>query len=145
VALTFMGERAIDKWPTNQLAGMAAFFSQVSIKTTAEWKEEIVYWNPASTNAQTTATFPDGTTVKLSSDRDPREVFAGWLMDPKNPWFARNIVNRAWFWLLGRGIIQEPDDIRPGQSAGQSRTAGVSGKGIRRVALRFEAHLPADS
>jgi hypothetical protein len=34
-------------------------------------------------------------------------------MDPKNPWFARNIVNRAWFWLLGRGIIQEPDDIRP--------------------------------
>jgi hypothetical protein len=62
---------------------------------------------------QTTATFPDGTTVKLSSDRDPREVFADWLMDPKNPWFARNIVNRAWFWLLGRGIIQEPDDIRP--------------------------------
>ena len=51
VALTFMGERA-DKWPTNQLAGMAAFFSQVSIKTTAEWKEEIVFWNPASTNAQ---------------------------------------------------------------------------------------------
>ena len=51
--------------------------------------------------------------VKLSSDRDPREVFAGWLIDANNPWFARNIVNRAWFWLLGRGIIQEPDDIRP--------------------------------
>ena len=112
VALTFMGERA-DKWPKEKLAGMAAFFSQVNIKTTAEWKEEIVYWNPASTNAQTTATFPDGTAVKLSSDRDPREVFAGWLLDPKNPWFARNIVNRAWFWLLGRGIIQGPDDIRP--------------------------------
>jgi hypothetical protein len=112
VALTFMGERA-DKWPKEKLAGMAAFFSQVNIKTTAEWKEEIVFWNPASTNAQTTATFPDGTTVKLSSDRDPREVFAGWLLDPKNPWFARNIVNRVWFWLLGRGIIQEPDDIRP--------------------------------
>ena len=112
VALTFMGERA-DKWPTNQLAGMAAFFSQVSIKTTAEWKEEIVFWNPASTNAQATATFPDGTTVKLSTDRDPREVFADWLMDAKNPRFARNIVNRVWFWLLGRGIIQEPDDIRP--------------------------------
>jgi len=37
---------------------------------------------------------------------------AGWWTR-KNPWFARNIVNRAWFWLLGRGIIQEPDDIRP--------------------------------
>ncbi len=112
VALTFMGERA-DKWPAAKLAGMAAFFSQVGIKTTAEWKEEIVFFNPASTNAQTTATFPDGTTVRLSPDRDPREIFADWLIDAKNPWFARNIVNRAWAWLLGRGIIQEPDDIRP--------------------------------
>ncbi len=112
VALTFMGERA-DKWPAEKLAGLAAFFSQIGIKTTAEWKEEIVFWNSASTNAQTTAMFPGGTTVELSPDRDPREVFAGWLIDAKNPWFARNIVNRAWAWLLGRGIIQEPDDIRP--------------------------------
>ena len=34
-------------------------------------------------------------------------------MTPKNPWFARNIVNRVWSWLLGRGIVHEPDDIRP--------------------------------
>ncbi len=112
VALTFMGARA-DKWPTNQLAGLAAFFSQVGYKTTAEWKEEIVYFNPASTNAQATAMFPDGNSVKLSPDRDPREVFAGWLIDAKNPWFTRNIANRVWSWLLGRGIIQEPDDLRP--------------------------------
>jgi hypothetical protein len=112
VALTFLGERA-DQWPAEKLNGLAGFFSQVSIKTTAEWKEEIVYFNPASTNAQTTATFPDGTMVKLSMDRDPREVFADWLIDEKNPWFARNIVNRTWAWLLGRGIIEEPDDIRP--------------------------------
>jgi hypothetical protein len=59
------------------------------------------------------AVFPDGTTVRLSLDRDPREVFADWLIDAKNPWFARNIVNRIWFWLEGRGIIHEPDDIRP--------------------------------
>jgi hypothetical protein len=39
-------------------------------------------------------------------------VFADWLVSPKNPWFARNLANRAWFWLLGRGIIHEPDDIR---------------------------------
>jgi len=112
VALTFMGERA-DQWPAERLAGLAAFFSQVGIKTTAEWKEEIVFFNPAATNAQTTATFPDGTTVRISPDRDPREVFADWLIDAKNPWFTRNIANRAWSWLLGRGIIQEPDDIRP--------------------------------
>jgi len=117
VALTFMGARA-DKWPTNQLAGMAAFFSQIGYKYTAEWKEEIVFFNPASTNAQTTATFPGGATIKLSADRDPREVFADWLIDAKNPWFARNLANRVWSWLLGRGIIQEPDDIRPDNPPG---------------------------
>jgi hypothetical protein len=112
VALTFMGARA-DKWPTNQLAGMTAFFSQVGYKYTAEWKEEIVFWNPGSTNAQTDSVFPDGKRVLLGADRDPREVFADWLIDPKNPWFTRNLVNRVWFWLQGRGIIHEPDDIRP--------------------------------
>src|SRR6185436_15137291 len=41
VALSFMGVRA-EKWPTNQLAQMAVFFSKVGFKSTAEWKEEIV-------------------------------------------------------------------------------------------------------
>jgi hypothetical protein len=39
-------------------------------------------------------------------------VFADWLITPHNRWFTRNIANRAWAWLLGRGIIHEPDDIR---------------------------------
>ena len=59
------------------------------------------------------ADFPDGTPARIPPDRDPREVFADWLIDAKNPWFARNIVNRTWCWLDGRGIIHEPDDIRP--------------------------------
>ncbi len=116
VALTFMGERA-DKWPKERLNGMANFFTQVGYKSTSEWKEEIVFFDPAKTNAQgritTSATFPDGRTVQLSADRDPREVFADWLISPQNPWFTRNIANRVWSWLLGRGIIHEPDDIRP--------------------------------
>ena len=59
------------------------------------------------------AVFPDGTKVTIPPDRDPREVFAGWLLDPQNPVPARAAVNRVWSWLLGRGIIHEPDDIRP--------------------------------
>ena len=43
---------------------------------------------------------------------DPREAFADWLTSPENPWFARNIANRVWFWLLGRGIVHEVDDLR---------------------------------
>ena len=50
VALTFMGTRA-DKWPKERLAGMAAFFAKVGYKHTAEWKEEIVFFDPGKTNA----------------------------------------------------------------------------------------------
>jgi hypothetical protein len=114
VALTFMGTR-VEKWPTNQLSGMAAFFSEIGYKPTVEWKEEIVLFDLEKTTNRLaqSAAFPDGTPVWLSPDRDPREVFADWLIDPKNPWFTQNIANRVWSWLLGRGIIQEPDDIRP--------------------------------
>lgn len=112
VALTFLGARA-ERWPSNELAGLAAFFSQLGYKSTAEWKEEIVFWNPAATNAATAAVLPGGRSIKLTAERDPREVFAVWLIDAKNPWFTRNAVNRIWSWLLGRGIIHEPDDIRP--------------------------------
>jgi Protein of unknown function (DUF1553)/Protein of unknown function (DUF1549) len=114
VALTFMGTRA-EKWPTNQLAGMAAFFSQIGYKQTGEWKEEIIYFDgsKATNDLWRVARFPDGTSVTLSPETDPREIFTNWLIDGKNPWFARNIANRVWSWLAGRGIIHEPDDIRP--------------------------------
>ena len=46
VALTFMGARA-EAWPKARLDGMAAFFSQIGYKPTGEWKEEIVYFDPA--------------------------------------------------------------------------------------------------
>ncbi|MGO9131251.1 MAG: DUF1553 domain-containing protein [Bryobacteraceae bacterium] len=113
VALTFMGTRA-ENWPPERLAEMAVFFSRIGYKHTDEWKEEIVFFDPSKNPAQAAmATFPDGTRVRLAPDRDPRQVFADWLIAPGNPWFARNIVNRVWSWLLGRGIIHEPDDIRP--------------------------------
>jgi hypothetical protein len=138
VALTLMGTRT-DAWPKEKLDGMAAFFSQIGYKPTREWKEEDVFWDPMHTSPAPTqgaqaqpdkekkdekpalpvepgplpAVFPDGTKVTLSPNRDPREVFADWLITPKNPWFTKAIANRVWGWLLGRGIIHEPDDIRP--------------------------------
>jgi len=115
VALTFMGVR-LENWPEERRSGMEAFFSRVAYKLTAEWKEEIVYLDPSQTEPLE-AVFPDGVTVRIPPDRDPREVFADWLIAPENPWFARNIVNRIWAWLLGRGIIHEPDDIRPDNPA----------------------------
>jgi hypothetical protein len=111
VALTFMGAR-LEKWPQEKRKGTEAFFSRLAYKTTAEWKEEIVYLDPEPAEPLK-AVFPDGTSVQIQPANDPRAVFADWLITAENPWFARNIVNRIWAWLLGRGIINEPDDIRP--------------------------------
>ncbi|HUU92981.1 MAG TPA: DUF1553 domain-containing protein [Phycisphaerae bacterium] len=141
VALTFMGSR-VESWPKDRAPGLAVFFSQIGYKPTREWKEEHVFWDPLRSSVPPVATeapapttppaageapaptpppapsgplkaiFPDGTKIQLPPDRDPREVFAEWLITPKNPWFTRSVVNRVWAWLLGRGIIHEPDDIR---------------------------------
>jgi len=116
VALTFMGARA-EKWPKERLDGMGGFFTKITYKPTGEWKEEIVSFDPskatAAADGAAAPVFPDGTAAKIAPGQDPRAVFADWLIDAKNPWFARNIVNRVWSWLLGRGIIHEPDDLRP--------------------------------
>ena len=115
VALTFMGVR-MASWPEERRDGMTAFFSRVAYKGTAEWKEQIVCLDPTP-SGPLDAVLPDGVAVRIPAGDDPRVVFADWLIDSKNPWFARNIVNRVWAWLLGRGIVHEPDDIRPGNPA----------------------------
>ena len=114
VALTFMGVRA-ELWPADRLAACAPFFARLGYKGTGEWKEEIVFFDPAKPlpTGLAPAAFPDGTLAILPPDRDPREVFADWLIRPENPWFTRAIANRAWSWLLGRGLVHEPDDLRP--------------------------------
>ncbi len=111
VALTFMGTR-LTSWPEERRANLAAFFSRLAFKKTGEWKEEIVYPDLAGA-AALSVVFPDGTKAVIPPGEDPRVAFADWLLRPDNPWLARAVVNRVWYWLLGRGLVHEPDDIRP--------------------------------
>ncbi len=110
VALTFMGTR-LEHWPEEQRRNLAAFFSRVGFKATAEWKEEIVYLDPAAAKPLD-ATFPDGRCLRVPVGQDPRQAFADWLISADNEWFTRCIANRVWAWLMGRGIVDEPDDVR---------------------------------
>jgi hypothetical protein len=127
-AQVFMGARIgcarchahpVESWGTPDDYGLGAFFSRVNFKATQEWKEEIVFADfKMSLKEPRTRTVvqphaPGGVVVKVAAEEDPRGQFADWLTAPENPWFAKNIVNRIWFWLLGRGIIHEPDDVRP--------------------------------
>ena len=133
VALTFMGARA-EAWPTRPAwrawrsssrrsatsppaSGRRKSSSGTRSTRSAPGHRQCRRQSTAARACRPTArrrrrSFPTGSKIKLPPDRDPREVFADWLITPKNPWFTRNIANRVWAWLLGRGIIHEPDDIR---------------------------------
>jgi len=52
----------------------------------------------------------DGTDFSQSPNR--RRALAEWMIAPKNPWFAREIVNRTWAQMLGRGFFEPVDDLR---------------------------------
>jgi len=43
---------------------------------------------------------------------DPRAPFARWLTGPENPLFARAMVNRIWYYVVGKGIVDPVDDLR---------------------------------
>ncbi len=99
--------------------GMAAFFARVRIKRTQEQDEEVIYLadsgrviNP-ETKKPVAPKFLGGRELKPEELKgDPREVLARWITSPENPYFARHMANRVWTWLMGRGIIHEPDDFR---------------------------------
>jgi hypothetical protein len=127
-ALIFLGARIncahchghpTEPWCRDDNLGLSAFFSKLAFKATQEWKEEIVYfypdgaiWHPRT--RQLVKPKPlGGPPLVLEREDDPRVRFAAWLTAPDNPGFATNVVNRVWYWLLGRGIVHEPDDLRP--------------------------------
>jgi hypothetical protein len=40
-----------------------------------------------------------------------RAALADWMVAPENPWFARAQANRAFSWMLGKGLVAPVDDL----------------------------------
>jgi len=99
--------------------GLAAYFARVQRKGAKfGLDDEVIYLapggevqNPTTKKPQAPAAFgtPAG---PLGPDDDRRERLADWLTRPENPYFAPSIVNRVWYHLLGRGIVDPVDDFR---------------------------------
>lgn len=49
---------------------------------------------------------------ELGPDDDRREHLVTWLTRASNPYFAKSTVNRVWYHLFGRGIVEPVDDFR---------------------------------
>ena len=57
------------------------------------------------------AAFLRGETLKTEGVDDLRGPFVDWLVAKDNPYFARALANRLWFYLFSRGIVNPIDDF----------------------------------
>jgi hypothetical protein len=108
-----------EKWSQQDYYGLAAFFSQVGRKEGSATDEFRIY----SKRGQAVARNPNGgaavkatalasSPAELTADDDPRGALADWMVSPRNPFFAKSLVNRYWKHFFGRGIVDPEDDMR---------------------------------
>jgi len=107
-----------EKWSQNDYYGLAAFFSRVKYKPGAEPTEEVVFVDRAGevtqprTGQQMPPKFLGGAVAEVAAGQDRRVALANWMTSPENPFFAKASANRVWYHVMGRGIIDPPDDVR---------------------------------
>ena len=53
-----------------------------------------------------------GEQITLGKGDNPRQRYAEWLTDPKNPRFTLVIANRMWKKVMGMGLIEPIDDLK---------------------------------
>jgi hypothetical protein len=119
-----------EKWSQTDYYQFAAFFARVGQKGSNEFgifgNETIVRINdggevthpktgavmrPTPLGAQL-ASLPGSKLPDPDADGDRRAALARWLTAPDNRLFSRNIANRYWGYLLGKGIVNPIDDQR---------------------------------
>jgi len=111
------------KWKQEEFWGMAAFFTQIQTpKRSKQVYEKGVVDDSTLTLAsllntgapdgfiQRTPTFLGGKEF-VAATTSLRAALADWMTAPENPYFARAAVNRMWWRLFGRGIVQPVDDM----------------------------------
>jgi hypothetical protein len=109
-----------EKWSQDDYYGMTAFFVRLGTKGSQEFGifggERVVYLrsNGEQGHPRKGGIVPphplDG--AKMDDPIDRRFQLARWLTAAENPFFTRNIVNRFWGYLMGRGLVEPLDDMR---------------------------------
>ena len=109
-------------WTQDDYHSLSAFFSRVQRKDS---KDEGLYGGAQSVQLAPTGSLPHpvtnkpvaprilgGTAIDVKDGDDPRRQLAEWITRADNPYFARNVVNRYWGYLFGRGLVDPIDDLR---------------------------------
>jgi Protein of unknown function (DUF1549)/Protein of unknown function (DUF1553) len=107
-----------DRWTQDDYYGFVSFFTGMKRKPGVEPRERRIYCDPSAPPAKHLV---DGRPMPaqvlggiepVPGGGDPRTALAQWLTSPDNELFRRNLANRIWAQLMGRGVIDPVDDVR---------------------------------
>ncbi len=109
-----------ERWTQDDYYSLAAFFARVRQKTeptNAAGAAELIYEDRVGevTNPRTGQVVPPrplGGKPGSAGMENRRQVLADWITQPDNAFFPRSMVNRVWFHVMGRGIVDPVDDFR---------------------------------
>lgn len=116
-----------DRWTQDDYYGFTALFSRIDYRIVENRRpdsndhhhfdgEQIVFESRTGElkhprNGEVVAPRLLGDTRSVPADDRIRSL-GDWVADPANPYFARTQVNRVWYHLFGRGIVEPNDDFR---------------------------------
>jgi hypothetical protein len=118
-----------DQWTQNDYYELAAFFPRIQYRIVEnnrkdkfdqhEFDGEQIVWLDRSSEVKHPRTgqtmlpkFLGYSGASVGEQEDRLQALADWVASPANPFFARTQVNRIWFHLLGRGLVDPDDDFR---------------------------------
>lgn len=116
-------DHPIVEWKQQDYWGMAAFFAQIQTPGRAK---QVYKLGVMDDPRLTLSTLGDAGAIDGFLPRAPtflgggelpagngtaRAALAAWITSPDNRYFARAMVNRTWWRLFGRGMVQPVDDM----------------------------------
>jgi hypothetical protein len=126
-AQLFLGQRLqcaqchhhpFEKWSQDDYFSLAAVFSKVNRKPGKPGEDMLVPVRgmASATNKKTKKPVNAaalGTRFQaLTPEDDARFMFAEWMANKENPFFAKSLVNRYWKHFFSRGLVDPEDDMR---------------------------------
>src|SRR4051794_19552483 len=112
-----------ERWTQDDYYGFAAFFSRVRQKKSLLADDEVIFSardgevRQPRTGQVMKPKALGGPVFDDPKVPDRRVALAAWLTGPGNPFFAKSLVNRVWYHLVGRGIVEPVDDFRDSNPA----------------------------
>jgi hypothetical protein len=107
-----------ERWTQDNYFGLTAFFNRVQRKKSPRGDEMLIYLSHSGevtqprTGKQMKPWLPGQGDIEPPPTGDRRQPFVDWLTAKDNSLFAKVEANRIWTFVMGRGIVDPPDDFR---------------------------------